>query len=59
MAAEKRPREEMMLRDLYVTRQALHAANQEAEWLRSCLSAVEMALAAADRETAVAEAAAG
>ena len=59
MAAEKRPREEMMLRDLYVTRQALHAANQEAEWLRSCLSTMEMALAVADRETAVTEATTG
>ena len=58
MAAEKHPREEMMLRDLDVTRQALRIENREAERLRSCLSAVETELAAADREMATAEAAA-
>ena len=45
----------MMLQDLDVTRQALREENREAERLRSCLSAVETALAIADRETAVAE----
>ena len=59
MAAEKHLREEMMVRDLDMTWQALHAKNQEAERLRSCLSAMEMALIPADRETAVAKAAAG
>ena len=49
----------MMVRDLDVTRQALCVENQEVEQLRSCLSAVETALAAADRETAVVEAVAG
>ena len=50
MVVEKRPREQMMLRDLDVTRQALHTENQEAEQLRSCLSTIEMALTTADRE---------
>jgi hypothetical protein len=59
MAAEKRPREEMMLQYLNVTRQALYAENLEAERLRSCLSAVEMSPAATDRETDTAEDAAG
>ena len=59
MAAEKRPREEMMVRDLDVTRQALRAANREAERLWSCLSAMEMALAVANRETTAAEVATG
>ena len=59
MAVEKRPREEMMVRDLDVTMQALRVENREAERLWSCFSAVETALAAADREAAVAEAAAG
>ena len=59
MVAKKRPREEMMLRDLDVTRQVLRAKNQEAERLRSCLSAVETALVVADREMATAEAAVG
>ena len=59
MAAEKRPREEMMLQDLDVTRQALREENREAERLRSCLSTMEMALAVADRETAVTEATTG
>ena len=48
-----------MVWDLDVTRQALRVENREAEWLRSCLSTVEMALAAANRETAAAEAAVG
>ena len=48
-----------MVRDLDVTRQALHAENREAQWLRSRLSAVETALVVADREMAVAEAAVG
>ena len=39
--------------------EALYTENQEAELLRSCLSAMETALVAADRETATAEAAAG
>ena len=56
MLAEKHPREEMMVRDLDVTRQALRVENQEAERPRSCLSNVEMALTVADRETATAEA---
>ena len=56
MAAEKNPREEMMLWDLDVTRQALRAENQEAERLWSCLFTVETALATANRETATAEA---
>ena len=51
--------EEMMVRDLDVTRQALHVENQKAKQLRSCISAVEIVLAASDRETAMAEAAAG
>jgi hypothetical protein len=59
MVAEKHPREEMMVQDLDVTRQALCTENQEVERLWSCLSAVETALAAADRETAAAEAIAG
>ena len=59
MAAKKRPREEMMVQDLDVTRQALRAENQEAERLRSCLSTVETALAATNREMATAEAVAG
>ena len=59
MAAKKRPREEMMVRDLDATRQALRMENQEAVQLRSCFFAVEKALAATDRETAMAEAIAG
>ena len=59
MAVEEHPREEMMLQDLDMTRQALRVENREAEQLWSCLSTVEMALAAADREMATAEAAAG
>ena len=59
MAVKKRPREDMMVWDLDVTRQALHVENLETEQLWSCLSAVEMALAKADRETATAEATAG
>ena len=59
MAAEKHLREEMMVRDLDVTRLALHAENWEAERLRLCLSTVEMALATTDREPAMAEATAG
>ena len=46
MVVEKRLREELMVRDLDVTRQALHVENREAERLRSCLSTMEMALAA-------------
>ena len=48
-----------MVRDLDVTRLALHVENQEAERLQLCLFAVETALATADRETAAAEATAG
>jgi hypothetical protein len=59
MSVEKRPREEMMVRDLDVTRQALCMENQEAEQLRSCLSAVDTALTTADRMTAAAEATVG
>ena len=59
MAAKKHPREEMMVRDLNMTRQALHTENREAEQLRSCLSSMEMALATANRETVVAGAATG
>ena len=59
MAVEKHLREEMMLWDLDVTRQGLHMENQEVERLRSCLSAMETALAKANRETATAEATAG
>ena len=59
MMVEMHPREEMMLQDLDVTRQALCMENQEAEWLRLCLSTVEMALAAADREMAMAKATSG
>ena len=59
MVVDKHPREETMVRDLDVTRQALRAENRETEQLRSSFSAVETALAAADREAAVAEAAAG
>ena len=59
MVAKKHPREEMMVRDLDVTMQALRVENREAERLWSCFSAVETALAVANRETAVAEAAAG
>jgi hypothetical protein len=33
MAAEKHPREETMVQDLDVTRQALHVENREAERL--------------------------
>ena len=58
MVAEKRPREEMMVWDLDVTRQALHVENRGGERLWSCLSTMETALAATDRETAMAEAAA-
>jgi hypothetical protein len=42
-----------------VNRLALRVENWEAEQLRSCLSAMETALATIDREMAVAEAAAG
>jgi len=59
MVAEKHPREEMMVRNLDMTRQALRVENQEAEWLQLCLSAVEAALTRTDREIAVAKAAAG
>ena len=59
MAVKKRPREDMMVWDLDVTRQALRAESQEAERLRSCLSTMETALTVADRETAAAEAATG
>ena len=59
MAAKKHPREEMMVQDLDVTRQALRTEIWEAERLRSCLSAMETALAVADRETATTEATAG
>ena len=59
MSMEKHPREEMMVQDLDVTRQALNAENREAERLRSCFSTVEMALTTTDRETATTEAAAG
>ena len=45
-----------MMQDLDVTRQALHVESQEVERLRSCLSAVETALTAVDRETTKAEA---
>ena len=40
MSAEKRPREKMMVRDLDVTRKALHVENQEVELLRSFLFAM-------------------
>ena len=59
MAVEKHPREEMMVWDLDVTRQALRMENREAERLQSCFSTMETALTVADRETAMAEAAAG
>ena len=59
MSVEKRPREEMLVWDLDVTRQALRGENLEVERLRSCLSTMEMALAVANRETATAKAAAG
>ena len=59
MAAEKRPREDTMVSDLDVTRQALYTENQEVQLVRSCLSVMETALAAAHRETAMAEAAMG
>jgi len=48
-----------MVRDLDMTRQALHEENREVGRLWSCLSAMEMALTTANRETATAEAAAG
>ena len=48
-----------MVRDLDMTRQALRVENRKVERLQSCLSAVEMALAVANRETAMAKAAAG
>ena len=59
MSVEKHLREEMMVQDLDMARQALHVKNQEAERLQSCLSIMETALVAAHRETATAEAAAG
>ena len=59
MAAEKRPREETMVQDLDVTRQALRTENREVDQLRPCFSAMETALATADRETAAAKATAG
>ena len=48
-----------MVQDLDMTWQALYVKNREAKWMRSCLSAVETALAIADRETDVVEATAG
>ena len=48
-----------MVQDLDVTRQAFRVENREAERLWLCLSAMKAALAATDRETATAEAAAG
>ena len=48
-----------MVRDLDMTRQALRIENGEAERLRSCLSAMETALAAADTEMATAKVVAG
>ena len=59
MVTEKHPREKMMVRDLDVTRLALHAENREVERLWLCLTTMETALTIADRETAAAEAAAG
>ena len=59
MSVEKRLREEMMVWDLDVTRQAIRMENREAEWLWPCLSAMETALTATDREMAVAQATAG
>ena len=59
MSVEKRPREQMMVQDLDVTRQAFRVENREAERLWLCLSAMKTALAATDREMATAEAAAG
>ncbi|XP_066311093.1 poly [ADP-ribose] polymerase 2-like [Miscanthus floridulus] len=56
MLAEKRPSEEMIAWELDVTRHALRVENREAEWLRSSLSTMEMALTVADREMAAAEA---
>ena len=48
-----------MVRDLDVTMQALRVENREAERLWSCFSAVETALAVANRETATTKATAG
>ena len=45
-----------MVQDLDVTRQALRTENREVDQLRPCFSAMETALAAADRETAMAKA---
>jgi hypothetical protein len=59
MSAEKHSREEMMVRDLDVTMQALRAENQQVERLWSCLSAMETALTVANREMVTAEAASG
>ena len=59
MAMEKRPREEMMVWDLDVTKQALLMENREAERLWLCLFAVETGLTTANREMTVAKAATG
>ena len=48
-----------MVWDLDMIRQALCAKSQEPKRLQSCLSVVDMALAAADRETTMAEASVG
>ena len=48
-----------MVWDLDMTRQAFHVENWEAKRLRSCLFAMETALATTDREMAVAGAATG
>ena len=48
-----------MVQDLDMTWQALYVKNREAKWMRSCLSAVETALTAADWEMAAAEATTG
>ena len=49
----------MMVWDLDITRQALRVENRKVERLQSCLSAVEMALTVADRETTATEATTG
>ena len=48
-----------MVRDLDMTRHALRTESRETERMRSCLSVVEMALTAADRETTAAKATMG
>ena len=48
-----------MVWDLDMIRQALCAKSQEPKRLQSCLSVVDMALAAADRETVATEATMG